>query len=837
LAACWLIGTILVVCCCSLRGNGVKIDYETEFLQGLRSRGLYRLAVGHAESILADSETSDTAKIELAMELSRTLAEWGSASPPPEQEERWQRAHAVLRETLARLESHPRSLLLSLQDALLWLAEGELAKEEAVITGSEASTSVAREKLRTTISILEGLSDQVEQAARGERMARPSTGGSEQGLSASELTSLGYHIVLQTAEALQRQAETYPAGSPDRVNSLTRSIDQLTSLMRQVGENELRHQAELDRVACHRLLGHLDEAERLLPASTSDPGLAAPLAAEQVRLLLAAGRVAAALETAEDHRQQAANASPEVLLAHLEALAAHVASRTDPAEPTQAIDTATRILAELESTHGPRWHRRGELWVSRMLALTNHQAKSAQTARLAAEGLYRAGRLAESVTAFDRAAALAREQEDLETSFDLALTAAAIVRERDDAPEAARRYLELARANAMHVRAAEAHRLGILSTAAAARSATSSAKQSEFLATYSGLLQEHLTKWADAPTSDEVRVWLGRWSLQQRDAAGASRVLAEVDPASAHYGDSRRLMAEIYEHRLSTLVEPSDRAALANEAAHSLQPIITGNDNAWPAEWTALQRDIALALAKLQLLYAEDGAAYAERLLTAALSASDGQADSWRGQAAGLLLVADTLLGRSDRTEGLLNELGSATAETRAEVVRYLTEPRPDVASAHLHELSRLALRLLDGLAATDATSLASVAGPLARFRARALAGVGQRDEAVALYKDLVTSHPKDAEFHEEYAALLAAGDTADDHRAGLQVYQQIEARSKPGGDRWMQARLARIRLFVRLGDRTQAQRLLKLTATMHPKLGDPTTHREFDAMARELGE
>ena len=58
--------------------------------------------------------------------------------------------------------------------------------------------------------------------------------------------------------------------------------------------------------------------------------------------------------------------------------------------------------------------------------------------------------------------------------------------------------------------------------------------------------------------------------------------------------------------------DATERAALANEAAHALQPVITGAENKWPTEWTDLQRDVALVVARMQLVYVQDGAAYAD---------------------------------------------------------------------------------------------------------------------------------------------------------------------------------------------------------------------------------
>jgi tetratricopeptide (TPR) repeat protein len=804
---------------------------------------LYRLAARHAEAIIAQDALTVAARIDLTIELARTLSQWGLASPPGSREELWRRAHDCLASAIASQPSHPRRMLLELQDALLWLGEGELAQEESLMTANEEAMETAREKLRSAIAMLVELADRVEEALRKERMAR--TGNSHtEGLSREELSSLAQHIVLQTALALEAQAETYPPNSPDRTNALTRAIDQLRFLQSRAGDSELRQQAEVSMIACHRLLGNLDEAQRLLAVTSKDAAFSSgKIAAEKVRLLLAAGRTDDALSIANQQYHELGTNSPELMLAHLEALVSDCLGSKLPSPPSEATRQATQILAALTDRHGSRWQRRGELWVARLFAATNQTANTAATARLAAEGLFRAGRPDAAVAAFDRAAGLAREEADAQAAFDLALTAAAVVRHAGDQQEAAHRYLTLALGDPSNPRAAEAHRLGILATAEAVRMA-SPANRTEALRSYEELLASHLAQWPAGASSDEVRIWLAKWRLQAEapgvdgdDLQQVLDLLQAVTRQSEHYAASRRMMGEAFQERLEQLDDATEQAALANEAAHALQPVITGEGNQWPTEWTDLERDVALVLARMQLVHVQDGATYADALLAAALANVSHGSDEWRQRAIGIHLAAKAVLGQSERAEALLVELADAPASVKADVVLCMGETLKSASEAVRERVSRIVLQLLEGIEHADPPLEDEVRLRLAHIGARALVAAGRLGEAMAAYNDLIALVPEDAEVHEEYASLLAASDSIDDQRRALRLYQEIEQRSKPGGHRWMRARLARVALFSRLGEADQARKLLRLTTTMHPELEATGLRQQFEALARELGE
>ncbi len=103
------------------------------------------------------------------------------------------------------------------------------------------------------------------------------------------------------------------------------------------------------------------------------------------------------------------------------------------------------------------------------------------------------------------------------------------------------------------------------------------------------------------------------------------------------------------------------------------------------------------------------------------------------------------------------------------------------------------------------------------RQRAQSLAKQGKREAALALYRELTSGTSPDAVVLEEYAELLAQSPRERELREGLDIWHQIEKRSKPGGPRWWRSRRARLALLKQLGEGERAQKLEQLTKILYP--------------------
>jgi hypothetical protein len=444
---------------------------------------------------------------------------------------------------------------------------------------------------------------------------------------------------------------------------------------------------------------------------------------------------------------------------------------------------------------------------------------------VSAASLYHNGRTAEAVAAYDRAAATLDEAGRTDQAFDAAMTAAAIVRQAGEVAQAAVRYRNLAAGHVNHRRAPEAHRLAILCVADRMRIGPPSAEQPpQLAAAYQALLREHLAQWPEAATAGDVRWWLGGLLAARHEWPAARDVLQSIQPPHEHFAAAAGLVADCYRRELRNLDrhDSQRKATLISAATRYLQPIITGPDNRWPAEWSDLQLATAVSLARLHLLDADGPSDYAERLLTAAIGGAAASPDGQRCQQAArpLLVVALARSGNIAEARAAVGKLGAVPPASLIEALDQLDEQLAVTAADQRPALGRLMLDtagLVDARRGQLGQLDAEAAARLDRHRAAALAAVGDRDAALAQYATLAAQRSNDGQIHEDYATLLAEGNSADVLRAALREWQEVEEHSRRGGPRWIRARQARIQLLDRLGERQEAARLLQLTRLLYP--------------------
>ncbi|MEX2306060.1 MAG: hypothetical protein WD738_00610 [Pirellulales bacterium] len=409
--------------------------------------------------------------------------------------------------------------------------------------------------------------------------------------------------------------------------------------------------------------------------------------------------------------------------------------------------------------------------------------------------------------------------------FDGAWMDAANERKAGRQAAAAEQYRRLALGQPKHSRAAEAHRLAILCTADLLRE-TPHADRPASAASYEALLKEHLARWPAQESADEVRLWLGQLLAVRGGWPAAIDVLQQVRPKAPSIAESVQLLIHCYENRFRQS-ERSESAKLLSSATQYLQPIITGTGNRWPDPWSDLQRDTVLALARLHLRYSNKASPYAERLLAAALSGKPAVANptkdrSWEAAARSLLVAALVKNGKTTEARAHVNQLADASAESLMEMLgdfdSQLASASPGGGERDLGELALVVVRLVDARRSElDASGIAR----LNAYRAAAVAATGDRAAALAQYAALAAQSPDDGEIQERYAALLAAADAPAEWRQAHARWQNVESRSRRGGPRWRRARRARIELLSRLGDRAEAEKLVRLTRLLYPDWDD----------------
>jgi hypothetical protein len=805
---------------------------ESRFLNGLRERHLYRLADVHGTARWNRNDLSDRERAELAIDLALVYTDQALASPPESRGAAWAKADGVCAAFVEGWPANPRRPLVDVQRALVSLARGQQLRDETTGTANAAEgTAKAVEQLRTAVRQLNDVAAAADRELIELRL-RPPADRSPDTLSLAELESLEGHVTYQLARAQRQLGLCYPSRSPDRDDALLQAESRLTPLAQRPKPNALVWDSRVELAACQRELGRLQPTLELVEAwSKEDPSadVAARLAAERVRLYLAAGQIQQAIDAGKPAIEKDTSESGELALANLEAALAAWQAGQQAGGQANVGEIVSQVDA-IRRRCGPYWARRAQLLVGGALASGGERGDDAQSLLLAAEHLYFNNDIDRALASYARAISLLQQRQQVEPAFAASMTAAAIERKAGRLAEAANRYQKLAVKYSDNPRAAEAHRLAILCLADLLRK-SATADQTPIANSYEQLLREHLAHWPQGATADEVRLWHGQWLAGRRDWPAAIAILAQVNAASPFASDAVEITVACYNRQLESLASKTDDNARRRQierlaaATKQLQPLITGPNNRWPASWSDLQRNTAVALARLHLEHSDEPSEYAERLLAAALKGTPASSrlehnQGWETAARSLLVAALARNGKPAEARAVVAQLAAGPPDVLLDIVAEITsasERLPPDAADSRRELGQLALEVITMLESRrnelDAASIARLNG----YRAAALAASGDRAAALAQYTELAAQSPNDGEVQERWAALLAASNSPDDLRQAFAGWKQVERRSRPGGPRWRRARRARIELLTRLGDQAEADKLLRLTQLLYP--------------------
>ena len=801
---------------------GAEESPDQRFLAGLRERGLFELAETYCLDRLQGAELPVARRAELVIELSLALTERAVNSAPDEREPLWQRAWGVTDDFARQVPQSPRLPLVRLQGALGLLARGELARQEAeVVAAGGPLFDEARGALREAIRQLRRLADEVEAELRRRSMpgsSNPAQADPDQ-FTDYQLAALEKNLQYQLARALRNQGQCYADESPDRANSLTQAVALLEPLANLETTHPLAWKSRIDEVVCHRLLADYPTAQRKLDALLAEKP-PAPIAlharAEQVRLALAARQPPEAILASAVGREIEGVTSGDLDYALLQVYLAawRAAGEANDDQKVATFESrATEQVRLIERLHGPYWTRRAEMLLGGYVETSPGGGDLAMQIR-AAESLYRSGRYDDALAAYDRAAALAKQQGNADKAFELGRTAAAIEHQRRKHQEALLRYRRLAIAMPSRQEAPEMHLAAVYHAGQIAR-----AEPSGSLDQYVGLLQEHLRTWPDAGTSDEVRWCLGRLYERQRDWQDAIAVYRAISPGFPKYADvvdaaARCYLAWLDERRAGE--EPTGE--IASRAAEWFESLILGPEQRLPEKWSRLARTAALTAARLWLNYTPAGFARAERILSAALAGADDAPPEWISTARALLVFSLAGQGRSREAAAVLERISAGPPDQLLGMLEGLSRVAATAGAEVRADLADLELRTLELLRPRRAELTQAGQRRLDRLGAQALADAGRIDEALDAYGWLAKTYSGDGEIQEAHARLLLARTDRASLEAAQTKWREVEKTSRPGSDRWFRAKYAVALLHDQLGNRQQAEKMIRLLQILHPE-------------------
>ena len=813
-------------------------DEDKAFLQGLRTRRLFRLAETHCQSRLSEQDLPVAERTVLTVELIRVYAEQALNAPADQREQAWSQARETADAFLSEQPEAPNLILIQVQDALTQLAHGELARMESEVNANrEEALANARKVLREAAAALQKIDRQLVELVP--RQARTSLREGE--LSSPELASLQHNVRFHLARAYRNQALCYDVGSTDRTASLTEALEQLKQPLMQLTPDEpLAVDVRLQQIVCLRLLGDVKAGDQYL-SSFSKIELPADkqllVRAEAIRMRLADQQFKAALALIAKGRRVAGLASPELDFAFLETyvnLWKEAADSQDAVEADRWRGRAIKTAQFIEQTHGNYWGRRGELLLVRIGQGSGDG--SLEILRRTADDLYRKRRFADAIVAYEKAAQTASEAGDGQRAFEFAYKAALVQQATKAYAAASQRFQKVALANRSHPHAANAHMLAIVNARQA--SATAGA----WLPEYVELLREHLQQWpSSARTIDTAAFWLGEFEAAQADWTRAVDAFRRVSPASPNYGAAIKSLGRCWQQKLGTLAAAQQPASQeisqeAEQASTFFESLIRDEQGGLPSEWSEVQREAALTLASLRLNYGPDQLNSTEELLKSALGAEPMPTPQWRTAAHALLIVTIARQpGRGAEAIEFARQLRSASTDQLLGLFAQLGQAGEAASNPVKPAIANLQVEIGNLLRANPSELSDNQRRSIRTQQARALANAGRLEEAVSAYAALAKEFGNDGAIQEAYANVLLATEARPTLEQALDQWRRVAAKSRPRSVRWFKAKYSVALAQYKLGDQAGAAKLIRyLQAT--EDLGQSGFEQEFQQLLEWCG-
>ncbi|MBC8116003.1 MAG: hypothetical protein H7062_16570, partial [Candidatus Saccharimonas sp.] len=811
----------------------------------LRRRGLYSLAEGYAISRLAQTNLPLAQRTDLAVELSRTLAEHAGFVSDEQQAELWKRASSAVDDERTRDPANPRDALLAVQSAMVPAAEGDWLKVECELRPfDEPLAARTRQACSTAIELLRGLDRQLTEPARDVKNAKKVAEGSP---SSHEVRVRLHQVRFQLAVSLRNRSELWPAGSKERSADLL-DAEQTFRKLFDVADEPLPFRAKLGFAVCSRLKGSLDRSHEMLTALEKlEPRPADELldevVAERARLLLERQQGVDALALIVQTRSKRKRLTGELWLLQVRALAsmrdAAMQGKNQPLAD-QLREQAEITLQRCDEQVGGFWSRRCHVaWESIRTAERYGPALDAAMQQARADFL--AGRIEAALKGYADAERSATASGQTDLAIDLGYTRASILLREKQFESAAADFLRLAHEFPKHSRAPAAHLNGAYCLGRLYEEKKTQARREA----YTAALDRHVELFESDPTVDDARFFKAQLEEQRLQATAALPLYLQVNGEHPRAAEARAGAARCSEAILVRMRERKlPTGEFEREAIETLSRFAASSSET-TAEWTAPQAEVTLHLAALLLLTEPPQFDRAEPLLGSVLShagrvtENDEQADRWkrlRPRAAALRVVALAGSGRSLEAERLVKSLATDSPRDLLAIVERLApfvasddrQLRQQYFAVQLRAIERLTEHR-DSLSKVERDSLDRCIG-------RAYLAGGQLTKAVELYKRLADEAPKDAARQRDIALQLEATDHRECLLLARQCWRRIESLTKPGSPEWLTARLGVISTSSKVDREDEARKLLVITKLLYPALGGSELQPQFAELERQLG-
>ncbi len=817
---------------------------DDRFFSALLDRGLYQVAENEALRRLRDDLLKPVERVEWTLRLARAYSRHSEALIGVDRQALVDRADQLLAGLAAESPRLPKFEQVAVERTFLAQRQSELLRLQAEI---QAHRPVQDRAIAATESSIEQLRGVLKELSRQEAAARrrPQAELADGHLSAAQIRMLQRDVQFRLAESLVSFVQLAPT-SAERSKRMHEADELLKTLSGGWIGEQRTWESRLLRARLARIREDFDTAGSLVRGALRDEPaawLADRFTAELVRTQLESSRLDDALQTLLETGRQRGALSDELMFLQVRALL-EAAAMARSKEDSKTADELSARAGEWLTQIGPGWRQRARILFDQADESNRYGPELASRLQ-AARAAYASGAIEEALQQFADAAGLAQNNQLTEAADEIEYTQASILLSQERLEEAIAVLERLLERSPSGGRSDEA---SLLRAYAAGRVYTATPTRAN-RERYTGLLEEHRSRYSDSPTFAEATWMLANLQEQRNQWTQALELYLQIAGDANHGSESQLRVAVLYEQILDRLRELN--APLSEWEDRAVEDL-TGFTRQFPkeaSELTAQQAEIVLRVCRIALSHREHPYEHVDHLLAPILAAAETQ--SRRAERSGVAPDAHwSNIARVSAQLRVVSLAGQGRLQEASRMFESLSLTEPDVLLGLLLGLGELAESLApqqrQGLghlqlqAARQLQLQREKLSPeqqetLDRAQAEAYLTTGNVIDAVLIYEQLLKSRPGNPQLLQTLADLYQQQGTRASLQKARKALETLESKQKPGTRPWLETRLNLATVVAAAGDGQQALKLIRLTRVVYPELGGEDLAKQFQSLEQEL--